>query len=211
MIKKLLVFGASIVYGSWDEKGGWAGHLRRYLDRQMNVAEFDSQHLFNLGVSGATTKDLLNRIEVEASARFKPDRTNIIISVGTNDSIWLKKENRNMVSASEYINNLKELVSIAKKYSDKLVFIGSIPVDESRVTPLFFDENIYLYNKYVEQYDRITKDFCEKENIPFLNLFDGFIKEKYQDFLIDGLHPNTKGHKKMFKLIKQFLIENKVI
>jgi lysophospholipase L1-like esterase len=48
---------------------------------------------------------------------------------------------------------------------------------------------------------------CEKENLYFIDMFDLLKKNDLED----GLHPNAKGHEKIFEKVKDYLIENKII
>ncbi|MEA1963419.1 MAG: hypothetical protein U9M94_04270 [Patescibacteria group bacterium] len=43
--------------------------------------------------------------------------------------------------------------------------------------------------------------------MPFIEMFDLLNDEDLED----GLHPNSDGHEKMFKRVRDFLIENKII
>lgn len=82
--KRFLIFGASITYGAWDREGGWVSRLRRLLDEK-NIDEPDKYYytVFNLGVSGATVGDILERIEVETKPRVREKGQDItILSVG---------------------------------------------------------------------------------------------------------------------------------
>ena len=66
-IERIAVFGASTTFGFVDTsgKGGWAGRLKRWFEAK----EPGDNALFNLGISGATTEHLLDRIKMEAKLR----------------------------------------------------------------------------------------------------------------------------------------------
>jgi len=71
------VWGASITYGEGDEQAlGWVGRLRKHL----NEAE---HFVYNRGVCGDTTADVLQRFEVEVTS-VEPDM--VVFAVGTNDT-----------------------------------------------------------------------------------------------------------------------------
>ena len=75
-MQTICVFGDSIAWGASDsEKGGWVERLKIYM------GEHRSGNVYNLGVSGDTTNDLLERFEQEAKAR---ESDVIIFAVGTN-------------------------------------------------------------------------------------------------------------------------------
>ena len=52
---------------------------------------------------------------------------------------------------------------------------------------------------------------CEENKIYFVEVFEKFKEINYQKLLDDGLHPNSEGHQKIFEIVKDFLIENKII
>jgi len=62
-------------------------------------------------------------------------------------------------------------------------------------------------NKDVIEYSQIIKEFCDKNNLPFIDIYDIL----NMDDLEDGLHPNSIGHEKIFQKVKDFLIKNKII
>jgi len=195
--KNICIFGASIIWGAYDpENGGWVTMLRNYYE------EKGGRNVYNLGISGDTTEDLLKRIETEAFVR-EPGM--IIFGIGINDSQFLKKENRNQVFLEKFKSNLKELLSIGYKFTDKIIFIGLTNVDNSKVSiDSYADDHLYK-SEFVEEYNNTLKEFCDAEKIPFLNVFDLLDKNDLED----GLHPNSQGHKKLFNKIRDFL-EDKI-
>ena len=63
MAKQFFIFGDSITYGVIDREGGWANRLRKYLDaRTLDSNGKDLFMLYNLGISGDTSADLLARL-----------------------------------------------------------------------------------------------------------------------------------------------------
>ena len=68
---QILIFGDSIIYGAWDREGGWAARLRKFLDEKTLTEEDFYCLVYNLGISGDTTEDLLERFEFETEQRIK--------------------------------------------------------------------------------------------------------------------------------------------
>lgn len=61
---RVLVFGDSITQGFWDLDGGWVARLRRTYDKQMiEGVNDDPPSLFNLGVSGDSSDDIVTRFD----------------------------------------------------------------------------------------------------------------------------------------------------
>src|SRR3989344_2914310 len=112
----ILIFGYSITWGAYDpEQGGWATRLRNYFEAKDNYTD-----VYNLGVSGDTTADLLARIEVEAKSR-EPNL--IVFAIVINDAQFIHSTNGLRGSLDEFQQNLIKLLSIAKKFTDKVVFV----------------------------------------------------------------------------------------
>ncbi len=209
---QILIFGDSIAYGAWDTEGGWAGRLRNFMDNHIATAPNYFWLIYNLGVSGDTTRDLLERFDRETEARFDESEDHIIlISIGTNDTIFDNEKKENWVPIDEFKSNLKQLINQARKYSDKIVLLGDTPVDESKVNPIPWVPNNSYLNKYIEEYNEVIKQTAQEQNVLFIDLLPEFQKIEYKNLLQDGDHPNSDGHKMMFEIVKNFLIEKKLI
>lgn len=209
---QILIFGDSIAYGAWDAEGGWAQRLRKYLDKKIIDSGYELYYLvYNLGVDGDTSAGLLKRFEAEAKPRMREDEETIFIfSVGTNDSIYDNREKTFRCPPQAYEKNLKKLIKQAKKYSDKLIFVGSTPVDK-RADPISWLPDCSCKNEYFKEYDRIAKEVFEKNNGYFIDVFSEFEKVDYERLLTDGVHPDSEGHELIFNCVNKFLIANKLI
>lgn len=185
----ICIFGDSITWGATDcEKGGWVERLKT----ELMVKDVD---VYNLGISGDTTENILKRIDTEAEAR-NPDI--IIFSVGINDA--LKTNGKNLISIQEFRKNIELLTDKARKLTNKIVFIGLTTVDEAKTNPYPWDENLSSDNESIGEYDEMIRVFCEENDIVFIDMLGLLIKD---EDLCDGLHPSTAGHKKMFEIIKE--------
>ncbi|MFQ6056666.1 MAG: SGNH/GDSL hydrolase family protein [Methanosarcinales archaeon] len=71
--------------------------------------------------------------------------------------------------------------------------------------------NISYKNESIQKYNEIIKSVCKENNVYFVEIFDQMMKLSYKKLLEDGLHPNSDGHQKIFEIIKDFLIKNKII
>ncbi|MFA6585551.1 MAG: GDSL-type esterase/lipase family protein [Candidatus Paceibacterota bacterium] len=205
----LNIWGDSITFGAGDElkNGGWCGRLKKYFE-----VKGGNHRVYNLGISGDTSNNILERFDVEAKARVKfiheIDRQIIIFSVGVNDTVKLLEENKIKTEIDAFKKNISTLIEKAKSYTKEVVFIGMIPVDEDiRLNR----KNKELTNERVKQYNNIIKELCNNNTVFFFDIFQEFFKLSYKELLSDGLHPNSEGYEKMYELIKNFLIENKLI
>jgi hypothetical protein len=88
------------------------------------------------------------------------------------------------------------LFKLAKNYNAKTLFVGSAGFDESKVNPVPWVPDCSYKNEYAKQYNNIAKEICKKNKSVFIDIFG--LNKKH---LVDGVHPNTKGHKKIFEAV----------
>ncbi len=198
MSKKICIFGDSIAQGYYDlEKGGWANRLNLF-----SLRKDEDKPIFNLGISGDTSFDLLERIENEVKLRKVKV---IIFSIGVNDAGIENGESR--IEIKIFRKNIEAIFKISEKFTSEIVFLGCLDVDEKYSTPVEWNENLYYYNKELKKYDTAIKIFCQEKNIIFIPI-QGLLKKNE---LFDGVHPNAQGHEKIFQKVKNCLEENKII
>jgi lysophospholipase L1-like esterase len=203
----LCVFGDSVAYGAWDfEKGGWVNRLRGFLEQRMLKNQKEYYIIYNCSIFGDTSEDLLKRFEFELKQRIKENEETIIIfAIGINDSQFLHMESKLRITAEEFEQNIQKLIELAKKFTQKIIFVGLIPVDESKVSPLPWNPNKSYRNGYIEEYNEIIREICKENQVEFIEIFEEWIKIDYKSLLEDGLHPNTIGHQKIFESVKSCL------
>lgn len=208
----LLIFGSSITWGAWDKEGGWAQRLKSYCDNKAIEANFDNYTaVYCLGVSGDKTTDLLERFDTEVKARIdEEEKTLILIEIGINDSQFVLEENQHRVSPEEYRKNLLTLINKSKQYEASLIFIGLTPVD-LRVDPTPWTPGKTYRLEFVKKYEEILKEVSREQNIPLIEVMSKFPEERYQELLVDGLHPSTEGHRIIFEEVKKYLVETRTI
>jgi lysophospholipase L1-like esterase len=197
-MSQILVFGDSVSYGAWDRDGGWADRIKQEIHKKVISSSDFSWLLHNLSVDGDTSKGLLKRFESETKPRIVYGGDTIfIISIGDNDTLFDNKKKKHLVSPEQNKKNLQKIFQLAKKYSPKIIFVGSCNIDDSKVDPVPWEPGFSYRNKYTKQYNEIAKKFCKENKITFVELFGKFKKTD----LADGLHPNTVGHKKIFNSV----------
>ncbi len=207
----VLIFGASITWGAWDREGGWVQRLRKFVDEK-NISDPNYDYkVYNLGISGDTTEDVLRRFENEAKERESAEETIIMFSIGVNDSQFVHDKKDMRVRLEKFEENIKKLIKLSKKYSSKIIFVGFSPIDQSKVDPIPWAKEKKSYRKnLVEMFDNKVKEICKEKNIYFIEVYDK-VKKGYERLLIDGVHPNSGGHEKIFQIVKEFLVKNKII
>ena len=209
-MKGILCFGDSITFGIGEiPNKSWCGRLKDYFEvkRDYNV-------VYNLGVPGHTSTDILKRFDSEAEGRIRIkrplDKYLVLIAIGTNDCKFNGKpeDNNPRITEDQFKKNIQELITKANSYQAKLAFIGLPPVDESRT--LYYEETCFKSER-VKLFNDIIKKVCEENNILFLDIFDIMVKGDYLHLLDDGLHPNSVGYDFMFKHVIKFVESNNLI
>src|SRR3989344_8312421 len=126
MEQSICIFGASSTQGFYDiEQGGCADRLKIYSYQKFLNTD-DYSEVFNLGVSGNTSRDLLKRFYNEAKARSP---TIIIISLGDNDSAL-------GIQIKEYEKNMNKILSQAKELTNNVIILGAKKVNEKLTNPV---------------------------------------------------------------------------
>lgn len=184
----IAVWVDSITYGSCDSEGlGWVGRLRKKL-----ALHGDIINIYNLGVCGNTSEDLLRRFKIEAEV-IKPDE--IVFAIGINDSKYPNESDVNLVPLSNYRHNLETLISLAKEYTNKITIVGATGVNEGWRSV----KGSRFLNEEIEKYNVAMREVATAHSLNFIDMF--YVINTSSD-LEDGLHPNTSGYQKMYEVFK---------
>ncbi len=149
------------------------------------------------GIAGYETDDILSRLD---DMVYKYNPTKVFLLIGTND---LKtdedktKETANNII--EIMNNIK-----AKRPMTKLYFQSIYPVNRN----LSGAEE--RYNDEIKDVNRIVKEYCDKNNVTYINMFDELTDDKgnFKESLTrDGLHPNDLGYARISQVLLRYIYE----
>ncbi|MGM5479948.1 MAG: SGNH/GDSL hydrolase family protein [Nanobdellota archaeon] len=198
---KILVFGDSIAWGAFDnEKGGWVERLKTHF---LQNYEDQGVGIYNFSVSSNDTRGVLDFLESDVHKINQIEKEDLILlfSIGSNDLRYIDEPNNVFISKKEFDENLQKIIETAKKYSKNIIFTGLMKVDEKLTEP--WNENEFWKNKDIKNYNNIISKKCIENKINFIPLFNLIIRSD----LSDGLHPNTKGHEKIFNHIKEQLLD----
>lgn len=196
MDKAYCIFGDSVTLAAYV-RNSWVDLLRIYLEEKYQDSFVN---VFNLGLGGNTTSEILERFEEESRARMP---TSIIFAVGVNDSAYRKFVSRPIVEEKTFKSNLERLIVLAAKFSRDVTFVGPVLGDDSILKPSPGEEESdqWWYDKTrVETFDKILMEIARAKKCKFICLLD---KLDSKDFP-DGLHPNEQGHRKIFEIIKEW-------
>ncbi|MFA7717973.1 MAG: GDSL-type esterase/lipase family protein, partial [Candidatus Absconditabacterales bacterium] len=158
------VWGDSIAWGANDfEKGGRVARLwNHYLSKDLPL------EVYNLGISGDSTADVIKRFESESSSR---EIDIVIFAIGINDTQYLDAK-QNRVSLKEFQNNINKLYTLAQKFTKNIIFLSLTKVDESKTTPIPRNTKKSFYMKDVLTYNDVIKSFCMQNGVSFIDVFD---------------------------------------
>ena len=142
----------------------------------------------NSGVSGNTSRDLLERFERDV-VDLKPDWVSICI--GIND-VWRQFDTPAMADAQvfpdEYESNVEQMITYVKG-SVKGIFI---------LSPYYMEPNREdAMRARMDEYVAICKKLAEKHGcifVDFQQLYEDYCKVRHSTFIAwDRVHPNTVG------------------
>jgi len=207
---QIFVFGDSITYGAWDIEGGWVAQLRKFLDEK-RLADPDKYEfiVYNLGISGNDTYDLLERFEFEIKQRLdKEMETIVVFAIGENDAQFIHSQNSLRTTPDMYQANLQKLLKKAQAFTSKIVFVGLTPANEPKTTPIPWNKDKSYTNANIAQHSKVLQSFCKENKIPLIDFFNKWLSTHYLQFLdADGLHPNSEGHQKIYEAVKPILLK----
>lgn len=196
---RILFFGDSATYGQIDdEKCGWVHRLRLAYEQRPG----DKQEFYNLGISGNMAANVVKRLALETeSRRWYDEELAIVVAVGMNDS---KFKGETYASTPElFAGELEQILSAARQYTTKILFVGINPVDESLTIPFAPSIAGSCYsNERIKEFETAISVFCAENSAAFVPLFQAMQDRlKEEQLLADGLHPNAAGHQFLAELI----------
>jgi lysophospholipase L1-like esterase len=202
-LPRIVAIGDSLIYGRLDGvHGGWVGRLRRWLETE---GPFMTA-VFNLGIGGQTSADVLERIAEECGPRTP---NIIVIGVGTNDLRRPVEPNAPCeVALQDFGENLERLARVAASMGARTALAGLVPVDEARTQP---HNGFFYFNSDVEQYDGVVREVSRRESADYVPFGDAFRPDatrgmslRDSDLIADGIHPSEDGHAAMFDVAQRF-------
>lgn len=101
--------------------------------------------------------------------------------------------------------NLEKIGRSLRSGVEHAAFLGLLPVDEKRLSPIPWNSRSQLPLRRAEEFNQVLRDFCAESKFPMLDFWQDWIQAPYQELLMDGLHPSSRGHAKMFSEVRAFL------
>ena len=212
---QILFFGASTVYGVGGEAGGAPDLIKAELHQQgygtAGAAGEIGHEIYNLGIPGATSAFLLERIKAELVPRVKKNRRTIaLFSIGTNDSHNIDAQGTHYLDVASYKQNLGKILAILNEAGASVIAFGFTPVNETKTSPITNSASgstKYFVNNRIKEFENVFMQVAASNGAKTLPLFEQAIQESWVRFFIynDGLYPNSAGHAWLAEKIKPVL------
>ncbi|MDV7139141.1 GDSL-type esterase/lipase family protein [Maribacter sp. TH_r10] len=174
--------------------------------------------VFNAGIGGNNTKNLLERLDADV-LRHNPDL--VIVMVGTNDMLNSKK----MIYYRNYAHNLEEIIQRIKVKGAEVVLMTPPPVDSMYLFQRH-DRNAYreIPNVKMDSTRQIIKKLARKDGLGCIDLFqifsdmglpehnvDLFFRNERNSGAKDGVHPTALGYRFIAETVFDYLKMNALL
>ncbi|EGQ42899.1 MAG: lysophospholipase L1 and related esterases family [Candidatus Nanosalina sp. J07AB43] len=209
---RIPVFGASIERGYWDFQGGWVHRLQEDLDRY-RWKNSEDYSIYNLGISGDTYRAIKKRIENEIEARYNREEIGIILRItGVNDSQLELTTGENLIPSEEYKENMTKIIEACRDFTDSVYLIGSVPIVEEDVDPIPWKSTHAYREEEIAKYTRKLDEVSNEKDVPLIQLNPDIDEDEWKENCMkDGVHPNKKGHEKVYQITKRKLKEQDLL
>jgi lysophospholipase L1-like esterase len=200
-MRRIFIFGDSIAFGRGVKNNeNWASEIHDFFDTNYN----EENIVFNLAIPSETSTELNARFEKEMKIRIKSktveDYNLVIIAIGINDCKLKLKESQ--VTKDHFLKNIDEIIDIAEKYADKIVFIGLTKVKGKEIGQ--------FKNTLIREYNDLLEVACLSKKIMFIDIFKKWPACSDNYYCEDGVHLNKTGHKYIAeRIINEFSSLNK--
>ena len=159
---------------------------------------FPNYNVYNSGIAGNMTKDILENMENRVFA-YNP--TKVFVLIGTNDLVYSGLDNDGIK------NNIEEIINkIYEKNSNIKIYLESIyPVNNSinkEIVETRTNDNIKDLNNKIE---KICNNKCT-----YINMYDNLTDKNgnmKRIYTVDGLHLNKIGYKVITNKLIKYLDE----
>lgn len=197
MGSKIGCIGDSVILGRIDPVNqGWVGLLRSWHVKRNP----SSNMVYNLGIGGNTSRDILKRFSFECESR-KLDA--IIIGYGLNDMRRLEKPSgRYLVPLDDFSDCTTRIFEKAKLITPNVAFSQMPRIREKLLQP---HKGQYWNESDWNVYSRLILDLCRNNGIHLIE-HNPPSSIKGDDLTADGLHPTTVIHEHIFHSAKTWVL-----
>lgn len=164
--------------------------------------------IINAGVGGNTTRAALARLEKDV---IQKNPNLVVIWLGINDStvdVWKNPPaTEPRVSKEEYVQNLEKIIETLKARKCGVILMTPnqlcwLPyLKEAYGKPPYLPDDPDGFNVILREYAQAARELAGKLKIPLVDVYAAFLaygkveNQSVKDLLLDGMHPNDKGHR----------------
>jgi lysophospholipase L1-like esterase len=164
--------------------------------------------VINAGIGGNHTQHARARFEQDVLSH-NPDI--VIVQFGINDAavdVWKQPpSSESRVSLADYENNLRYFIGVLAKRDVKIVLMTPNPLRwtpkmrEMYGKPPYLPDDATGFNAMLRAYADKVRQIANTENVPLIDVYRSFEefgkqeKQTVSDLLLDGIHPNERGHR----------------
>ncbi|MBX3448816.1 MAG: exo-alpha-sialidase [Planctomycetaceae bacterium] len=167
-----------------------------------------SLRIANRGVGGSTTTAGLDRLKAEiADLNAKV----VVIQFGINDSaadVWrTPPETTPRVSREKFVANLRDMIEQVRANGGRPILMTANPLRWIDKTRELYGKPPYDPNAedgfdkpFLQSYNAAVRELAAETNVPLLDVHHLFLSaakaegKPVDDWLLDGTHPNDRGH-----------------
>lgn len=207
-----------------DSTTATRGELKIYAD--ILQSEFPEKgvkaEVINAGVGGHNTDHAKARFEKDVLAK---DPDIVIIQFGINDAavdVWKDPPAKaSRVSLENYEKNLRHFVKVLTEKRVKVILMTPNPLRWTSKMREMYGKAPYLpedadgFNVKLKDYAAKVREIAKSQKIPIIDIyaaFEDFGKKDGQavdDLLLDGIHPNAKGHRLVADRLLELISKDK--
>ena len=186
MNNNYIIIGDSITYGIGDfESGGWATMFKNYIVKKDDTKEC-SNYVHIVGFPGATSTDILAKIDSILKSFKSEEFTNIVIlSIGVNDTQEFNGNQKN--SIEQYKINIEKIAKCVIDNGCYIIILGLIRIENDG--KFLWKPNKYYDNEIISEYDRDLElifnydaeleKLCKNNKIKYIALQDVLKKGRF--------------------------------
>mgnify|MGYP000850606482 CR=1 FL=1 len=209
---RCVVFGDSTT-ASREVDGTPLEVYARHLEQRL-AGEGVTPVVFNKGVPGDTTEEARRRFEKDVLA-LRPHL--VIIQFGINDSavdLWrTPPASSPRVPLDSYKTNLKMMVGALKTAGAEVCLMTPNPVRwtarlrELYPGPPYDPTDPDGWNVLLREYAETVRQLAREEKVRLVDVYGAFEEygrapgQSIDDLLLDGMHPNSRGHRLIADLL----------
>jgi len=169
---RICVFGDSFVAGVGDPKAlGWVGRVAARTPPSTGVA----LTVYQLGVRGQTTEDIVVRMPLESSPRFaRGDEHGVVLAVGVADAFTDFPVARSVATLEFGLQSMQA----------RRLVVGPPPVGPAET------------RARIAELDDAYASLCRRIDVPYISTYRALVERRpwSAQYFADGLHPAQAGY-----------------